>query len=365
MKAKWPVVAVIALVVLVLMLYLFSYSVRVDQVAAHYRFGKVKHIIKPPFGAVGALVEEAGEEVETRGVPVKRRAGWFFKLPIVDKVRRFDQRIRHVDGPLAQLQLPDENQVIPRVYATWRITDPVAFEETLMGEEEKGAQTVKESIGGRTPEVIGRYNLDDLVNTEPQELKFDKIEQEIFEAVKASIESSEKAYGIKVCSLGITWIALPEDATRAVFGRMEQERRTEAEKLTKEGERIKRTTVAAAKEQRAKVLADAEARARSIRAEGEAEAAEHYEVFALDQELAIFLRRLEAIRQIAENAADRDQPITFVLSTKTEPFGTLEADPLERAAPGEDEAEFIVPEPVEEEGSEVGSAASVAAGGAE
>jgi len=289
MKRKWPTVTVVVLIFAMLLGYLVCYSVRVDQVAAHYRFGKVKRVIRPPLLAVQGEAAEPADPL-LAGVPVERRAGWFFKLPIFDKVEKFDQRVRYVDGKLTQLQLPDENQIIPRVYATWRVVDPVGYQKTLEGDDETARAALKQIISGETPEIFGRYNLDDIVNTDSGKLKFDEIERQIHERVKASVESPEKGYGIRLCSLGISWIALPEDATRAVFARMEQERRTEADKLIEEGKKIKRTTEAQAKAKRDEILAVAEAQARSIRAEGEAEAARHYETFARQQRSAHHLR---------------------------------------------------------------------------
>lgn len=319
---------VLSLVALGLLSYLVVFSVRVDEVAAHYRLGKVLRIIRPPL-KVGGETLLARDVASSQGVPVVERAGWFLKLPWpFDNVRPVDQRVRYVDGPLTQLQLPDETHLIPRVYATWRVTDPVEFEQAFMGDWESAQERLKEVIGGRTPEVMGRYNLRDLVNTDPTQLKFDQIEHEIFQKVKNDVEKSEKGYGIEVCDLGITLIALPEDATAAVFSRMELERMTEAERLIEDGRAIKRTTVAAANEKRDITLAAAEGQARKIRAVGEAEAAKSYETFALDQDFAIFLRRLDAIRDIALNAAEQRRPITFVLSTRTEPFGILDSGPL-------------------------------------
>jgi membrane protease subunit HflC len=324
-------VIVAALVFVGLLTYLFVFSVRVDQVAAHYRFGTVKEIIRPTL----ALGGEEKVRTTADGVPIKPWAGLYFKLPWpFDKVWWFDQRVRCVDGPQAQIQLPDQNQLIPRVYATWRILDPVAFQKSLMGEEETAQQTLKQIIGGRTPEVFGRYTLRDIVNTDRQALKFDQIERELYDAVKSSVESSEKAYGIEVCSVGISWIALPGDATAAVFGRMQQERKTEAQKLTEDGNKIKRTTIAEAEQKRALILANAEAQAKAIRAEGEAEAAKSYATFAQEPYLAIFLQELEALKKLTKGAADRNEPITFVLSTKTPPVNLLQNGPLGEQATG-------------------------------
>jgi len=329
MRERWPTVIVAALVFLGLLTYLFVFSVRVDQVAAHYRFGTVKEVIRPAL----ALGSEEKDLTTAEGVPVRTKAGLYFKLPWpFDKVKWYDQRVRCLDGPQAQIQLPDQNQLIPRVYATWRICDPVAFQKSLMGDVETATATLKQLIGGRTPEVVGRYTLRDIVNTDRQALKFDQIERELYEAIKGSVESSEKAYGIEVCSVGISWIALPSDATSAVFGRMQQERKTEAQKLTEDGNKIKRMTIAEAYQKRDLIIAEAVAKGKAIRAEGEAEAAKSYSTFAKQPELAIFLRRLEALAKLARNAAEKNEPITWVLSTKGPPFDILQTGPLSQQA---------------------------------
>jgi membrane protease subunit HflC len=353
MRRSWPTIVVVTLVLLGLLVYLFTETVRIDEVAAHYRLHKVKRLIRPRIGEEGAISARSTTEA---GVPVKTKAGLCFKLPLIDKYKKMDQRIRVVDGPLTQIQLPDENQLIPRVYATWRITDPVAFEKTLKGDAETARKRLTQVINGRAPEVFGRYNLEDVVNTDPAKLKFDQIEQEILDGVKASVESADKAYGIEVLSLGITLLALPEDATAAVFSRMGQERTTEANKLTEEGKKIKRTMVAEAQEKRDKLLADAEATAKRIRAQGEAGAALTYKTFKEDPELAIFLRELESLREIAKSAAGREEPITIVVTTRGRPFRLLEGE-IDREPVAEQGASATgQPEPVEDAADAVSSA---------
>jgi len=330
MREKWAVVVTVALVFVGLLMYLVVYSVRVDQIAVHRRLGKVIRIVRPELGlGAGPSARSPLLTREHEGVQVVDRAGWFFKLPWpFDKVAVYDQRIRVVDGPLAQTQLPDGNQVIPRAYATWRIADPVSFEESLKGDEETARQSLKQIISDQTAEVLGKYSLDDVVNTDPSKLKFDQIEQEILAGVRDRLAKSQDAYGLEVLTFGITWLALPKDTTAAVFSRMEWERRRLAQDLRAKGESIKQTLIAQANAQKEKILAEAEAQAKDIRSEAEAEAAKYYDVFAKDQDLAIYLRGLEALKKIAQDASANERPLTIMLSTKTAPFGILERGPL-------------------------------------
>ena len=276
MREKKLTVVAVFLVCLGLLAYLVVFSVRIDQVAAQYRAGRVVRIIRPVLGAKSD--QEAADLREAYpGVTITTNAGWFWKLPWpFDKVEKFDQRVRNVDGPASQTQLKDSNHVIPRVYATWRIYDPVAFQKSLSGDLPQAEDRLRNIIGTQTNDVFGDRNLQDLVNTDPAKLKFDQIEQTIFENVKQQPELARtaSAYGIEVLSLGIQRIALPEDTTQAVFGRMIAERNKAAQKLQSEGQRIQRTEIAEAKAKQDSILADAEAQAKDVRAKGEAEAAQ-------------------------------------------------------------------------------------------
>jgi membrane protease subunit HflC len=329
MREKKLTIVAVVLVCLGLLAYLVVFSVRIDQVAAQYRAGSVVRIIRPVLGAKSDA-EAASLQSAYPKARVVTHAGWFWKLPWpFDKVEKFDQRVRNVDGPASQTQLADGNHVIPRVYATWRIYDPVAFQKSLSGDLQQAQDRLKNIIGTQTNNVFGVHRLQDVVNTDPKKLQFDQIENTIFANVKNEEElgSSANAYGIEVLSLGIERIALPPDTTKAVFDRMIAERNSVAAKLESEGQAQKATEVAEANAQADTIKADADAQAKDIRAEGEAEAAQYYKVFAQNEQLAIFLRRLEALKKITSDAIASGNPIALVLSSKTEPFGILNQPP--------------------------------------
>ncbi len=69
------------------------------------------------------------------------------------------------------------------------------------------------------------------------------------------------------------------------------------------------------------LLAAAEARAKAIRGQGDAEAAKYYKMLEADPQLAMFLRDVEALKKIL---AERT---TIVLSADTEPFKLLREIP--------------------------------------
>jgi membrane protease subunit HflC len=314
-------VAVVVAVVLLLCAYVFVFQVRVNEVAVHYR---------PP-GNVHRVINRGSGMGEQEGGP-----GLYFRLPYpIDNVKTYDKRIRVLDGPLAQTQLKDDHQIIISMYCAWHISDPVKFQETLEGSVEKARQRLRELIYNETSKAVSSLTFNDLVSTDEAQVNqnFDALEKEILSALGVPVR--DNGYGLRVNEFGIRRIAIPEETTREVFERMRAEREKVAAAYKQEGERRKKTIIAEARKEADQILADADSKAKGIRSEGEAEEAKYYDLFAEEPELAIFLRRLEALRTIARKARDADQPITFVLDPQTEPLSVLSRGPQEREELGE------------------------------
>ncbi len=321
MRESKLTLAVICGVVLLLGAYVFMFQVRVNEVAVHYRPpGKVKRVIN------------AQEEL----APEKGGPGLYFRLPYpIDDVRRYDKRIRVIDGPLAQTQLKDDWQAIISMYCAWHIKSPVDFEESLGGSVKRARQRLEEIIFNETSKAVSDLTFHDLVSTDGKKVRkhFDRLERDVTEGV----ESSATDYGLQIDDFGVRRIAIPQSTTREVFKRMRAERKKVAQTYIDEGKSEKTAIIASAREEANKILTDARKKAKRIRSEGEAAEAKYYDQFARQPELAIFLRRLEALRTIAKKAREAGRPITFVLDPSTEPFSVLSrgAEGLKPLKPGD------------------------------
>ena len=53
MAKRWLTTVLLVMITVGLVSYLFVFSVRVDQVAAQYRLGKLRRIIRPPLEPAG------------------------------------------------------------------------------------------------------------------------------------------------------------------------------------------------------------------------------------------------------------------------------------------------------------------------
>jgi len=316
MKEKWPTIAVLVAVGLVLLTFLVVFQVRANEMAVHRRWRQVLRVIN------------AGD---------RQDAGWYFKLPWpIDTIEKYDKRVHVLDGKLAEMALSDNRHIIISMYAGWRITDPVKFENALRGDKKVAQITVRDKIQDATSQTVGKFTLDDLVSTDPERLKFAEIERCIMDIVHEGVQEGD--YGVDICSFGIRRIAIPQETTEKVFERMRSERRSYATQYRAEGSRIKTEKIEEAKTRREKTIADAIALGKRLRSEGDEAEARYFSTFAKAPDLANFLRGLEALGKIAEEAKKSNQSITFVIDTKTVPFNLLEQGAAVTGYLAEDEA---------------------------
>ncbi len=231
----------------------------------------------------------------------------------IQRLYRFDQRIQSFEGPFEQVLTRDGKNILISLYAGWRIIDPIPFLERV-GSPEQAQRNLEGLLRNYTSATLGRHAFSHLINVEREAIRFDEIEAEIISAMQTE---AHDRYGVEILFIGINRIGLPEAITERVFDRMRAERTELAERYRSEGESEALRIRSAAESQREQQLARAAAEAQRIRAEGEAAAAESYQVFTDNPELALFLRKLDALETIMTNQA------SVVLGTDMEPFDLL------------------------------------------
>lgn len=264
-----------------LLAYMFCYQVRYDQVAVRTTFDKA----------------DAASVQSTPGLK------WRLPWPI-HKVTHYSKRLQLLEDKIEELQTADGKSVIVRTYLTWRIDNPLDFYVTLKDPAEASRQ-----LSSRLREirgVISRYRLDELVNTDRDKLKLAEIEDEARTLLEQSLAQS--GYGLKVESVGLYKIVLPEATTEKIFETMIKTRERLAENALQEGQAQASAIRSEAQSARDRILAFAERRAQAIRSQGDRDAAKEYESFARNEDFAIFLRKVEALKKML------DHNTTFVLS---------------------------------------------------
>lgn len=280
MKNSFVILIGVVLVALLLS-HMFLYQIRYDQVAVRTMFDKA----------------DDGSVQETPGLK------WRWPWP-VNKVTLYSKRLQVLEDKIEELQTADGKSVIVRTYLTWRIANPLDFYVTL-----KDPAEASRRLSSRLREIrglISRYRFDELVNIDRNKLKLSDIEADAAGMLDKAL--AEAGYGIKVESVGIHKIILPESTTGKVFDTMIAARERLAENALQEGQAQASAIRSEATSARERILAFAERKAQAIRSQGDREAAVQYESFAKNEEFAIFLRKIDALRKML------DHNTTFVLS---------------------------------------------------
>ena len=304
MKRRGLFSILVALILVgVLITFLIAFQVRISERALVFTFGRVDRTIIDP--------------------------GLYFKWPYpIQTVQHFDTRMKVLEGKFQEVYTADGKNLIVTVAIGWSIDDPKKYYNSLKTEDEARAQ-IEGLVGGETNAVIGRHTFGQFVSTDEKKLAFDQIEAEILgdAAKKQGVASTtESRYGIKMHLVHITQLGLPEKVTEKVFARMKAERERIAKKYRSEGKSKADMIRADADRQKQILLSDAEAAATRLRGEGDAAAADAYKVFHKNEELAIFLRKLEAIRKLKDR-------LTVIIDTKQPPWDLLRGT-LDQILPG-------------------------------
>ena len=283
-----------ALVVLIMVSYMFSYQVAYNEVAVLATFGK------------------AGEN------SVKDEAGLHFRLPPpFQSVYSYSKKLQLIETQLDEVNTKDNFTVILRSYMTWKVENPLEFYREL-----KEVSTASNRFAvhlSNTDGIIGKYNFAQLVNTDSTKLKLEEIEQ----AALMQLRGELSQYGVHIEQVGIRRIVLSEAVTTDVFNRMKDNRINLASGILARGEAEASSIISEAQSKAARIASFADNYASRIRTQGDMEASQYYEAFNKNEEFAVFVRRIETLKAILAKRT------TFVIDADTlSPFDLLNTEPM-------------------------------------
>jgi len=295
--SKHAFTLVVAVVIgLSLLLYLFMYQIRTDEIAVVLTFG------------------EAGEDLPAPGLHVR------WPWPIQD-VKKFDNRLHIHEGRIEETYTRDRHNIITSLCVGWKIVDAYKFNENFGRADDPTNQAwteIERYVRNSLLMVLGQHNVYDLVSVKAEELKYENIEDT---TRKMASEDARDTYGIEIVLLKIKRLELPESVTQTVYDRMKAERSEEATKISEDGRQKAAVIKAAAESKRDQILALAKAEAEKIEGQGDAEAAKYYQAFAENPELHKYLIQIDAIKKVTNDNT------TVIVDTTTPPFNLLTEEP--------------------------------------
>ncbi|MEP3295738.1 MAG: protease modulator HflC [Pseudoruegeria sp.] len=225
-----------------------------------------------------------------RVVDVKEEPGLAFKIPLIQEVVKYDDRIlsREV-GPLEVTPLDDRRLVVD-AFARYRITDVRQFREAVGTGGIPAAESRLDSIlTSETREVLGSVSSNDILSSDRATLML---------RIRNSAITKARALGLEVIDVRLKRTDLPQANLEATFARMRAEREREAADEIARGEEAAQRVRAQADRTVVELVSDASRQSEIVRGEADAERnAIFAQAYGADREFFDFYRSLEAYQR--------------------------------------------------------------------
>ena len=216
---------------------------------------------------------------------VKETPGLGFKIPLIQEVVRYDDRILGLQAQPLEVTPLDDRRLVVDAFARWRIVDLVDFREAVgAGGVEAAQARLDRILNAAIREVLGSV---------PSNRVLSEDRTALMNQIRDRARSETGALGIEVIDVRLTRTDLPEQNLAATFARMRAEREREAaDEIARGGEAAQRVR-AAADRTVVELTSDARRQAEVTRGEADAERNAIYaEAFGRDPEFFAFTRSL-------------------------------------------------------------------------
>ncbi len=238
-----------------------------------------------------AILFQFGEIIEADYEP-----GMHFKIPFINNVRKFDNRILTIDQKPERFLTQEKKDLIVDSYVKWRITDVVQYFKTTQGDELTAGRLLYENINNGLRDEFGKRTIQDIISGD---------RTQIMELMTQQASERAQALGISVIDVRVKKVDYPERVSNSVYQRMRAEREREARDFRSKGHEASERIQADADRQRSILIAEAYRDSEIARGEGDAKATEIYaEAFNKDREFYKFTRSLTAYTKNFSSASD-------------------------------------------------------------
>lgn len=268
---------------------------------------------------------------------VKEDPGLAFKIPFIQTVVRYDDRILSLDTRETEVTPSDDRRLVVDAFARYRIADVVNFRQAVGVSGLREAENQLERIiNAQIRAVLGSDGV-----TSNTILSEDR--SSLMQRITELSGRRAEALGLEVIDVRLKQTNLPEQNLDATFARMRAEREREAADEIARGEEAAQRVRAAADRTRVETVSEAQREAEITRGEADAERNGIFaQAFGADPEFFEFYRSLTAYDRSLQG-----QNSTLVLSPDSEFFDYLKTDnPTQRTgtpaaaaqpeAPGDD-----------------------------
>lgn len=282
---KTVLMIVAAFIILLVGLQCF-YTVEESEHAIKYRFNEIIEV------NVNNLTPEELDDLKAdETVKIKYGAGLKLKMPFVDRIEKFNNRLITYDTMPREVITSDKKKMILDNNAQWWIVNPVKFKIT-MGSIHSANQRIEDLMYSKMNEKVGLTTAKDLISNK------EHVSNMLLENAN-ELNATLKDYGIKVADIQIKRTDFPEANNENIFNRMRTEREQMARQYRSEGKEEAQIIKSGADKEAAKIRAEANAESQRIMGKGDADAAAIFnKAYGADPEFYNFYKSIETYKKV-------------------------------------------------------------------
>lgn len=238
-----------------------------------------------------AIKFQLGEIVKSDYQP-----GLYFKLPLINNVKKFDSRILTMDSKPERFLTAEKKNVIVDSFVKWRIGDVNTFYTAVAGDPMQANIRLDQVIKDALRSEFSKREIKQLVSTDRGVIR---------EALVKNTAIVARSLGVEIIDVQVKRIDLPSEVSNSVFLRMEAERERVAREFRSQGSEAAERIRADADKQREIILANAYRDAEILKGDGDAKSSEIYaQAYGKDLEFFSFYRSLNAYKKTFNHAGD-------------------------------------------------------------
>ena len=269
---------------------------------------------------------------------VKEEPGLAFKIPVIQEVVRYDDRILSLDTQTIEVTPADDRRLVVDAFARYRIADVVQFRQAVgIGGLRAAEDRLSSILNAQIREVLGADQV-----TSDRILSEDRADLMI--RIRDQARSEALSLGLDVVDVRLKQTNLPSQNLEATFARMRAEREREAADEIARGNEAAQRVRALADRTVVETLSEANREANVIQGEADAERnAIFAEAFGAAPEFFAFYRSLRAYERALQGNNS-----TMVMTPDSQFFEYFRSEVAGGAAPATLPAPIPAPEDIPE-----------------
>jgi len=255
-----------------------------------------------------AIVLEFGKIKEKTGSTdgALTEPGLYFKIPYVQTVIKYDQRVLDLDAKPTEVIDSDKKPLIIDAFVKYRIKNPLEFYKSVKTER-RANERLGTFLESSLRQEMGGNSIDDMLSVK-RTIVMQNIEKDVI--------TKAQEIGVQIVDVKIMRADFPEANTEKIYNIMKTEREQEAKMYRAEGAQRAQEIQAIADKERTIIIATAEKQSNILRGEGDAAVTKILgDAYGKDVSFYEFYRSLEAYKKTMT-----DKNTTMVISPDSEFF---------------------------------------------